>query len=338
MNELWQAFVQVTAAVNAVLLGGVLMLSHRFHHVRARHHLGFALLAYGYLLVSFTAKDNLWLPVTSWFLLSDYVIALIASALFMDYVTASLRRRNMPRLFYLPPFVFAVIALLLGDNFIYGPAINVVVLLQFAYTCMTTWVFVDSRRDLVNRPRHLLLLLAGLWVLHAFQFGRMLLPDVGWLFDIIPLVAAANFLAFTVLVLTDPRAMRVLSQKERKTDESRDHLAAIEAYMTAEQPYLDPRLSLEQLASGLGMPPRDLSQVIGAGPDGSFYNLVNRFRVAEASRLLRDPSESRTSVEAVGLMSGFRSRSTFYDAFRRETGMTPARFRKDNDDADNVSD
>lgn len=336
MNELWQAFVQITAAVNALLLGGVLMFSHRFHHVRSRCYLGLALFAYGYLLVSFTAKDNLWLPVTSWFLLSDYVISLIASALFMDYVAASLRRSNVSRLFYLPSLAFAVIALLIGEDFIFGPAINVVVLLQFVYTCMTTWIFVDSRRDLVNRPRHLLLLLAGLWVLHAFQFGRMLLPNVGWLFDIVPLIAAATFLAFTVLVLTDPRAMRVLSQEDVKTDESRDRLAAMETYMIVEQPYLDPRLSLEQLASGLGMPPRELSRLLRAGTDSSFYNYVNRFRVAEARRILCDPSESRTSVEAIGLMSGFRSRSTFYDAFRRETGMTPAQFRKASDNSRNV--
>ena len=338
VSELWQAFIHITAAVNAVLLGGALLFGRRLHHTRSRQKLGWALVAYGYLLVSFTAKDNLWLPVTAWFLSSDYLVSLTASALFMDYVAGSLCRRNLSKLIYLPPFVFMAIAVALGEGFILGPAIDVVIILQFAYTCMTTWIFVKSSRGLVNRPRHLLLLLAGLWVFHVFQFGRMLLPDVGWLFDVVPLIGAVIVLAFTVLVLTDPRAMRTLRQLNTGTDITKDRAAAIEDYMLVERPYLDVRLSLERLADGLDMPPRELSQAIGASPDGSFYNFVNRFRVGEASRLLSDPSEARTSVEAIGLMSGFRSRSTFYEAFRRATGMTPAQYRRESEASGNVSD
>ncbi|MDH4047394.1 MAG: helix-turn-helix transcriptional regulator [Gammaproteobacteria bacterium] len=338
VNELWQAFIQFTAAVNAILLGGALLLGRRLHHTRSRQKLGWALIAYGYLLVSFTAKDNLWLPVTSWFLSSDYFIALTASALFIDYVAGSLRRRNLSRLIYLPPFAFVAVALVLGEGFVLGPAINFVVILQIAYTCLTTWIFVRSSSGLVNRPRHLFLLLVGLWILHVFQFGRMLLPGVGWLFDIVPLIGAVIFLAFTVLVLTDPRAMRTLRQLNTGADLSKDRTAAIENYMLVEQPYLDIRLSLERLADGLDIPPRELSQVIGASPNGSFYNFVNRFRVDEARRLLCDPAEARTSVEAIGLMSGFRSRSTFYEAFRRETGMTPAQYRRAREASGNVSD
>lgn len=329
MNELWQAFVQITASVNALLLGGVLILSPRLHRTRSRQKLGLALLGYGYLLLSFTAKDNLWLPLNWWLLLSDYVIVLLAAALFMDYMTASLGRRNVSRLYYLPPLAFAILSVIAGPEFLLGPAINIVVILQFAYTCLTTWVFVRSGRGLASRPRHLVVLLGGLWVLHVFQFGRMLMPDVGWLFDIVPLIGAAIFLAFTVLVLTDSRALRTLSQLDVAPDSPADTTRVIETYMQAEQPYLDPRLNLEQLANAIGMSSRDLSRVIGTGPDGSFYNFVNRFRVGEARQLLGDPRESRTSVEAIGLMAGFRSRSTFYEAFKRETGMTPAQFRKE---------
>jgi AraC-like DNA-binding protein len=328
MNELWQAFVQITASVNALLLGSVLILSPRLHRTRSRQKLGFALLGYGYLLLSFTAKDNLWLPLNWWLLLSDYVIVLLSAALFMDYMTGSLGRRKLPRVYYLPPLAFAGVSLIAGREFVFGPAINIVVILQFAYTCLTTWVFVRSGRGLASRPRHHLVLLSGIWVLHVFQFGRMLLPDIGWLFDTVPLVGAAIFLAFTVLVLTDSRALRTLSELDVAADVSEDRTRAIEGYMLAERPHLDPRLKLEQLANAIGMPSRDLSRVIGSSPDGSFYTFVNRFRVAEARELLTSSAETRTSVEAIGLMAGFRSRSTFYEAFKRDTGLTPAQFRK----------
>jgi len=72
-----------------------------------------------------------------------------------------------------------------------------------------------------------------------------------------------------------------------------------------------------------------LSRLLGNSDDGNFYNFINRYRVREAKELLRSAAESRTSVEAIGLMAGFRSRSTFYEAFRKDTGKTPAQFRKE---------
>jgi AraC-like DNA-binding protein len=337
-DELWQALIQITASVNALLLGAVLFLSPRMHRTRARQKLGAALLAYGYLLLSFTAKDNLWLPVTGAFLLSDYVVALLASALFLDYMTGSVGRGSVSRLIYLPAPLFLAGAALAGNDFILGPAINVVVVLQFTYTCLTTWRFTRDGRSLTSRPRHLLVLLAGLWILHVLQFSRMLLPGVGWLFDIVPLAGAAVFLTFTVLVLTDSRALRALSQTGIPRQPAEDILATLENYVLEEKPYLDSRLTLDQLASAIDVPARVLSQAFGASEDENFYGFVNRHRVAEARKLLVSPRESRTSVEAIGLMSGFRSRSTFYEAFRREVAMTPAEFRRQNASSGAVSD
>ena len=337
MNELWQAFIQITASVNALLLGSVLIFSRRFYRTRSGKKLGFALLCYGYLLLSFTARDNLWLPLSQWLLLLDYLLVLLASALFFDYMSGSLGRKSVSKLYYLPPVLFLAAALVLGREFVFGPAINVVIVLQFIYTCLTTWLFADQSRALATRPRHLLLLLAGFWIVHVFQFSRMLLPDIGWLFDIVPLAAAAMFLGLTVLVLTDPQALRRSSEAGIVMPEREDAAEAVEMYMRAEQPYLDPRLSLERLAAAVDMSPRELSRVIGNTPDGSFYNFVNRYRVDEARRLLMDPAESRTSVEAIGLMAGFRSRSTFYEAFKRATRITPAQFRSERSGSGSVS-
>ena len=337
MGELWQAFVQITASVNALLLGAVIIFSPRLSRTRSRHKLGIVLLCYGYLLLSFTARDNLWLPVNWWLVLADYLVALFASAMFLDYMSSALSRKSISKLYYLPLPLFALAALLLGPGFVLGSAINVVVVLQFAYTALATRVFISQSRGLASRPRHLLVLLAGLWILHVLQFSRMLLPDVGWLFDIVPLAGAAVFLVLTVLVLTDPQALRSLSQVGIAMPGARDAVDGVEEYMRAERPYLDPHLNVGRLAEAVELAPRELSRAIGNSPDGSFYNFVNRFRVAEARQLLTDPEEARTSVEAIGLMAGFRSRSTFYEAFKRETGVTPARFRSERSGSESMS-
>ncbi len=333
-EELWQAFVQVTGSANAFLLGGILILSPRLHKTRSRRKLGAALLAYGYLLLSFTAIDNLWIPTAWWIVLSDYLIVLLASTLFLDYVNGSLGRGNVSRLFYLPPVLFLVFALLMGTDFVMGPAINVVVITQITYTCLTTWIYVASMKNLVSRVHHLRMLIIGLWVLHAFQLGRMLFPDVDWVFDLVPLAGAALILAFTVLVLTDSRSLMALSQVVGERPAPTLSLDAVDLYMDTEKPHLDARLTLGQLAHAIGTPERELSALFGNSDDGNFYHFINRHRVEEAKMLLRSAVEARTSVEAVGLMAGFRSRSTFYEAFRKATGQTPAQFRKERQNSD----
>jgi AraC-like DNA-binding protein len=327
-NELWQAFVQIAGAVNALLLGSVLLFSPRLHRTRSRKKLGGALLAYAYLLFSFTAVDNFWVPAVWWVWLIDYVLVLLASALFLDYMADSLGREPVSRAWYLAPALFLILAAVKGQEFIAGQAINLVLLVQLGYSCVTTWFYISSSRKLATRPHHLLVLLAGLWVLHAFQISLMLVPTVNWLFDAVPLVGATLVLTLTVLVLTDSRTLRSLAQVNPPRSDFTLTAQIVEQFMLAERPHLDPRLSLDDLATALGIPGRDLSQLISSSTGGNFYQFINGYRVNEARQLLGDPAERRTSVEAIGLMSGFRSRSTFYDAFRRETGQTPAQYRE----------
>jgi len=329
LAELWQSFAQVTGGVNAVLLGAILIFSPRMNRTRARQKLGLALLAYGYLLFSFTAVDSFWIPLSVWVILSDYVIVLAASALFLDYMSGSVGRAAVSRLVYLPALLFLAVAPLLGRDFILGAAINWVVIVQVAYTCLTTWVYLSSHRTLANRVYHLRALLIGLWILHAFQISRMLFSDNSWLFDLVPLVGALLVLAFTTLVLTDSRTLRSLSQVLPEQPAHSVDTADIDVYMRSEKPYLDSRLTLQQLADAVDVAPRQLSPLIQATSDSNFYQFVNKYRVEEAKRLLADSRELRTSVEAIGLMAGFRARSTFYEAFRRLEGKTPAQYRDD---------
>ncbi len=104
------------------------------------------------------------------------------------------------------------------------------------------------------------------------------------------------------------------------------HLARLRAYMDAERPYLEPSLSLGGLARDLSLPPRHLSQIINERTHGNFMDFVNGYRVREAQRLLR--SDAGTTVLDILYESGFNSKASFNAAFKRQTGMTPSRFRK----------
>lgn len=111
-------------------------------------------------------------------------------------------------------------------------------------------------------------------------------------------------------------------------DAMRRLLAALERAMETDKVFLDPDLSLPRLARQLGCSVNHLSQAINAGHSMSFFDYVNKFRVAEAAHMLRCRNCQFPAVLDIALSVGFNSTSTFYTAFKKATGQTPARYRR----------
>ena len=234
-----------------------------------------------------------------------------------------------PRWIYSLAPLFLLLAAIFGTSFLDWFGIGHIVLIEMMFAIAAIRVLFVARKRLAIWPRHLVVLLGGVWLIHIAQVLRLAFPNVLWVFNAVPLVGAAFFLSLTWLVLTDQRALQHFSQVigEAAGHSADSEFNELEEYVELERPHLDPALTLEQLARAIGTSPRRLSQTINETA-GGFYEYVNSHRVADARTLLADPAEKRTSVEAIGLMVGFRSRSTFYEAFRKATGVTPAAFRK----------
>lgn len=89
--------------------------------------------------------------------------------------------------------------------------------------------------------------------------------------------------------------------------------------------FLDADLTLQDLADALGTPARDLSEAINGAGAETFYSFVNRARVDFAKeRLLAEPG---VRILDVALASGFNSKSTFNETFRKYAGTTPSAWR-----------
>ena len=93
--------------------------------------------------------------------------------------------------------------------------------------------------------------------------------------------------------------------------------------MAEQQPWLEPELTLAELAHRLRTNTSLLSHVINAGCGQNFNDFVNRYRVAEAERKLQDPRLAHYSLVGIALESGFNSKSTFNRVFKKLTGRTP---------------
>jgi AraC-like DNA-binding protein len=98
--------------------------------------------------------------------------------------------------------------------------------------------------------------------------------------------------------------------------------------MDEERIYLRSDLTLPQLASTLSCSVNHVSQAINAGFGMSFFDYLNQLRVSEATRLMQSEHGDMPTVLSIALQVGFNSTSTFYVAFKKVTGQTPAEYRR----------
>jgi len=91
--------------------------------------------------------------------------------------------------------------------------------------------------------------------------------------------------------------------------------------------YLNPELTLKDLADNIQTTPKVLSQVINQRFNQKFYDLINSYRCEEVKRILSE-SDDKTTISEAMYHSGFNSKSSFNKEFKKLTGQTPSGFKK----------
>jgi len=109
---------------------------------------------------------------------------------------------------------------------------------------------------------------------------------------------------------------------------NRAHFERLEGLMRERQLYRDPDLDPVSLGSALGLSRRQVRELIIRYRGGSFHDYINDFRVEAARELLSDSTDLGATVGAIGRQAGFRTRSSFYKAFRARVGCNPGAYRR----------
>ncbi len=102
-------------------------------------------------------------------------------------------------------------------------------------------------------------------------------------------------------------------------------IAKFDTFLFQEKSFLQQTLTLEKVATQLGISKNILSAVINAHFDANFNTIVNSYRVEHAKCLLIN--KRSTPILDIGYESGFNSKSSFYKAFREHAGLNPSEFR-----------
>ena len=93
-----------------------------------------------------------------------------------------------------------------------------------------------------------------------------------------------------------------------------------------EQIYLNPELSLKQVANMMNEKERNISQAINSAKQRNFKDYINSFRIKHACKLLK--SDKNKPVFEVMFESGFNTKGPFNAAFKKVTGQTPSEYRE----------
>lgn len=122
----------------------------------------------------------------------------------------------------------------------------------------------------------------------------------------------------------NPGYHRVLGNVEAEIIKDR-----IIAIMDTSEEIFSPNFSLDRLSELAGNKPRVISSVLNEILNKSFHELLNEYRVREACRRLDDEEHyGHLTIEAISASLGYKSRTTLLNAFKKQTGLTPAEYQR----------
>jgi AraC-like DNA-binding protein len=103
-------------------------------------------------------------------------------------------------------------------------------------------------------------------------------------------------------------------------------LMRIREAMQTDKLYLNPELSLYQLARTINTPAKLVSATINRGTNQTFQAFVNSYRVKEVISRLEAGQQKQLTLLAIAYDCGFNSKATFNRVFREQTGSAPGNF------------
>ncbi len=95
-----------------------------------------------------------------------------------------------------------------------------------------------------------------------------------------------------------------------------------------EKLYLNPKMNLTFLSNKFKISESYLSQLINHNLDKNYNDFINELRVEYVKELLKNKDYSKYTITALGLESGFNSKTNFYSVFKKHTGKTPNQYKK----------
>jgi AraC-like DNA-binding protein len=126
------------------------------------------------------------------------------------------------------------------------------------------------------------------------------------------------------------QVLATIEDKEEINPQKLEQIEALKKLMETEKPYLNPELTLQDLASMIHIPKHQLTHLFNNHMGLNFFEFVNEYRIEEAKKRLLDKQYDNLTIIAIAYDCGFNSKSTFNTLFKETIGQTPSQWRKEN--------
>lgn len=192
----------------------------------------------------------------------------------------------------------------------------------------------------LNWLRNIIIGMALVWVavlagnfLEELESSNLVFGTVVLFIFLVGYYGSRQGIIFTDLLdATEPRIVQETKNKYQRSgltkDRSQQYLRQLLDYMEKGKPHLDSKMNLSLLANRLEINPNYISQIINDQLQLNFYDFINQYRVEEFKNRLNDKTAIRYTLLSHALASGFSSKSSFNEVFKRITGQTPSEFQK----------
>jgi AraC-like DNA-binding protein len=100
----------------------------------------------------------------------------------------------------------------------------------------------------------------------------------------------------------------------------------LQKIIITEELYKNPDLKLNDLAKAVNISGHQLSQLLNDNLSKSFAMYINEYRIARACELIAN--DKGIKLEEIGYEVGFNAKSTFFTAFKKHRGTTPALYKE----------
>jgi len=153
-----------------------------------------------------------------------------------------------------------------------------------------------------------------------------LLNDINITTVIITIILAVFFAMIYVRKKNIDKSMPVETLKATGVDLEKNKALYnnIIEHLEKNKPFKNPDFNVQELAKALNSEISYISKAISAGGDGDFHTLLNRFRISYAKSMLDSEAMKIYTIDYIYTEAGYKYRSTFNNAFKSITGMTPS--------------
>lgn len=134
------------------------------------------------------------------------------------------------------------------------------------------------------------------------------------------------------LLYKDRKQIRKQSSKEKNEKSSiierKSKFKEIHQFVLENQLYLNTEMTLSLLSKKIGISEGYLSQLINKHHGKNYNDYINRLRIEHVKKILINDEYSNYTITAIGLESGFKTKTSFYAIFKKYTGKTPNQYKK----------